>query len=188
MSDFNELKGLKYIENILSESDLQLIIEWLKNQESDENFQKTEYKSDRKVIQFGYKYVYTERRVVKLDSDMPEIIKHLRNKLDDHISGRDPSVFNQCIINRYAPGERITKHKDARCFGGVIACFSFGASATMRFSLLNEHRDLVVTNNSLYTMHGDARYKWSHEMLNSIAGQTKKRDGIRYSITFRIVV
>lgn len=83
---------------------------------------------------------------------------YVRN-IDDNYS------FNQCIVNNYEAGQGISKRTDVSSYGDVIGCYTFGSGATMVFKKYTEKYELYVEPNSLYIMSGDARYKWTHEML-----------------------
>ena len=73
---------------------------------------------------------------------------------------------DQCLINIYAPGQKISAHIDnARHFDSVIFCATFGSSRIMRFTRGDQAVDVQTEPNSLYVMSGDARYVWKHEML-----------------------
>lgn len=98
--------------------------------------------------------------------------------------------FNQCIINRYLPGQGISAHVDANAYGHTIACFTFGSGAVMWFTRPGQHYDQYVEPDSLYIMQNEARYGWKHEMparkSDQVDGEKKLR-GVRWSITFRAV-
>lgn len=75
-------------------------------------------------------------------------------------------VPDQCLINIYAPKQKISAHIDSTVhFGSVIFCATFGSTRTMRFTCDEQTVDIETEPNSLYVMSGDARYKWKHEML-----------------------
>jgi alkylated DNA repair dioxygenase AlkB len=103
----------------------------------------------------------------------------------------DPShEFNQCIINKYEPGQGINKHIDIKAYGPVIGCFTFGSGAVMTFRRKDEVHHLYVKPNSLYIMSGESRLLWTHEMpsrkSDMVEGKKIPR-GLRISVTFRHV-
>tara|TARA_R110000824_G_C14936143_1_gene649272 strand:+ start:206 stop:394 length:189 start_codon:yes stop_codon:yes gene_type:complete len=51
------------------------------------------------------------------------------------------SPFNQCIVNNYFKGQRITKHIDVIAHGDIVACFTIGNKGTMRFTKGEEEYD-----------------------------------------------
>jgi alkylated DNA repair dioxygenase AlkB len=140
----------------------------------------------RQVLHFGYDYNYipgSGPAVRKSEHEIPTFLESLR-QLALEITGSD---FDQCIVNRYIPGEGIAKHIDALSFGPVIACFSVGSSTSMIFRHKEDSVEVTVPENSLYIMSEDARYKWTHEMPARKTDNNIKRD-TRYSITFRKVL
>ena len=189
-------KGLSFYQNILPETLLNEVHKYLSKLKSNPYFnsigQTKNANLRRKVIQFGYEYVYSTHSVRKLDREIPSLLL----KMINYIEYPNKITINQCIINEYLPGDGISAHIDAECFGPAIFCFSFGTEGIMVFTNQTSH-DLYyqqVPNNSLYTMERESRYVWKHEMLN--LGSKGKRyvaenpisDGnSRFSITFRIV-
>lgn len=171
------IKGLTYIENVIDDLTYDSIVTWL--EDNKDRFE-TISSGMRKVMQFGYEYDYVSRKTKKIE-DLPEVL----NKLIRCVPNLDHRKFNQCIINRYEKGERITKHIDAKCFGDTIVCFTIGDESFMRFSLGLDKVDIKPKNRSVYIMKDDARYRWMHEMLPN--SKINLRKGVRYSFTFRSV-
>ena len=134
----------------------------------------------RKVLQFGYEYIYTTHSVKKIDRNLPQIILDIIKYLPKY----SDTKFNQCIINRYENGQGITPHIDAECFGSVICCFTFGEGSLMNFKRVIDEKEynLRVEDNSVYIMSGESRYEWKHSMPNLESNNLN-----RYSITLRIV-
>ena len=95
--------------------------------------------------------------------------------------------LNQCLINRYLPGQGIGAHIDKVEFGDTIVCFTFGSGREMVFSLGDTAYNIRTEPLSMYVMTGDSRWKWKHEMK-----QRKSDNGIPrgtvYSITFREII
>ena len=87
--------------------------------------------------------------------------------------------FNQSIFNSYAPGEGICAHVDLAAFGDGIAVLSFLSPGVMTFLRGTEHHDVVLCPGDLLTLHGEARWEWTH----GIAGESLR--GPRCSITLR---
>ena len=173
---------MSYHENVLSEEEKNNLLEWLDSvwNSKCQNI----HVGSRKVVQFGYEYIYSKRDVGKLGEDIPEILKTI---LISKIQDSRAQNINQCIINRYLDGEVITEHIDAHVFESPICCFTFGSEAEMLFLKRDKQRNILdkysITpkSNSLYIMDGEARSKWSHQMI------AHKNDTPRYSFTFRIV-
>ncbi len=102
-----------------------------------------------------------------------------------HISGVKTLNIDQCIINEYKRAQKITPHIDhIKHFGPVVATVSLGSSMTMRFTRSQfEPYDIVLQAGDVVVLSGDARYKWSHELIGISA-----EDFHRISITVRSVV
>lgn len=139
--------------------------------------------NSRVVQHYGYKYDYVSRKIDQKCEPLPIFLKGLKVLLTDicrelGLIDRDYK-FNQCIVNNYYEGQRISPHIDVKSYGGVIGCFTFGAGAVILFSNDSTDVDVRVEPNSLYIISGDSRYKWKHSM------PVKK--GRTVSITFRNV-
>ena len=87
--------------------------------------------------------------------------------------------FNQSIFNSYGPGEGICAHVDLASFGDGIAVLSFLSPAVMSFTRGGESHDVLLQPGDLLTLHGEARYEWTH----GIDGDMLR--GPRCSITLR---
>jgi len=61
-------------------------------------------------------------------------------------------------------GQGICEHVDLAAFGDGIASVSLGASVVMDFAHVDDGRKAAVllAPGDLLTMHGDARYRWTH--------------------------
>ena len=186
--DYLGINGLFYKKNFIKNSLHDELLEYLSD---DNEFWKSiipNNSNSRKVMHFGYAYNYTTNNIHEKAEKMPKIIKKLRKNLKKYFSNY--KQFNQCIINKYLPGQGISKHIDRTEFGNTICCVTIGSGAVMKFTQFNNTVEVNTTPRSLYVMTNDARYKWRHEMENrkyDIINEEKIERGIRYSITFRIV-
>lgn len=101
--------------------------------------------------------------------------------------------FNQCIVNRYLPGEGIGKHVDNKGYGPIIACYTFGAAREMEFSKNGDERltyTVYTEPGSLYVMTGPARYEYAHQMVkrkSDLRNGRRAPRGKTFSVTFRVV-
>lgn len=137
----------------------------------------------RKVAQFGYTYPYDRRATLTKTYPIPDSILAIVSRLGTTVELLKDWVPDQLIINRYEPGEGISKHIDhTRFFGDRIVCFSLGAQTDMVFRRDAQKFMQPVTDGSVYIMSGESRYKWTHEMP-----KRKRMKGVRYSFTFRQV-
>jgi alkylated DNA repair dioxygenase AlkB len=154
-------------------------------------------KNSRKVVHYGTKYNYGGG----LGGDappMPECIDELKENLvstvDELIPGH-VETFNQCIVNKYEPGQGISAHIDHPGYGDIIGCYTFAPGAgqnnspgEMVFSLDDNIYNMVTEDSSLYIMTGESRSKWSHAMVGRITdmiGGKKVKRCTRISVTFR---
>ena len=194
---FKKIPGLYYIEDV--NINLEEIITKL---DKNDWIPITKSSNSRKVQHYGFKYDYTKSNVnVKCD-DIPKFLEPLQQKLlrlceknfklinQDEDSSNNNYKFNQCIVNNYQSSQGISKHIDTTGYGKVIGCYTAGSGATMTFRRYKEKLDLYVKPNSLYIMSGDARYKWTHEMVarkSDLVDNIRIPRSRRVSITFRYV-
>jgi alkylated DNA repair dioxygenase AlkB len=117
---------------------------------------------------YGRRYVY-QTSSLEPAPPMPPLIAR---------AGGDE--WDQCIVNRYTRGQRITRHIDhQRLFGPRIMTLSLGTPATMRFTRAGHPAlDVELRGGDVVILHGDARYEWAHELLALPAGE-------RTSVTYR---
>jgi alkylated DNA repair dioxygenase AlkB len=171
------IPGLYYIPNALK-------IDIIKTIDDDSISWKplSDSKNSRKVKQYGYLYNYKNTTAKDKTHPLPDYLQPYHDTLKQYMNefGLDDLDMNQCIMNNYYKTQCISKHIDSKHFGSVIGCYTLGSSGIMRFTCDNDTVDIVVEPNSLYIMSGDARYKWSHEML-------RLKHDRRISITFRNV-
>ena len=99
-----------------------------------------------------------------------------------------PRPLNQLIVNEYEPGQGISAHIDAPCFGPAIATLSLGSACVMRFSNGDRHEDVWLDRRMCVVLTGPARSEWTHAI------PTRKSDprhgrrlarSRRLSLTFR---
>jgi len=119
----------------------------------------------RKVLQFGALYDYRTRKVsTEGVAPFPDWLQALCKQIAPSMGA------DQCIINRYRPGQGISAHTDSAEFGDSICCFSLEAPGTMLFRPRDAARtepafEFAAVANGLYTMQGSARRDYTHEML-----------------------
>jgi alkylated DNA repair dioxygenase AlkB len=134
--------------------------------------------ANRRVISFGFRYDYDNRRLVEA-ADIPDFLLGLREKVAS-FAGRPAEAFAQVLINEYRPGAGIGWHRDKPHFELV---FGLSLASACRFRFRRKHGSgwqrytLEAEPRSLYLMTGEARHVWEH----SIPAVEQPR----YSITFR---
>lgn len=178
--------GLKYYDNVIDEKFSDELFEFLDRENEKKWKSLSDSKKSRKVQHYGYKYDYKSRNITQKGEEIPEIFK----PLFDYILTHSDETFNQIIVNNYEPSQGISAHTDVKDYGKVIACFSIGSGAVMRFTSENLSYDLYVKKNSIYIMSGDSRYNWKHEMVSrksDVVDGKKIQRGRRISITLRKV-
>jgi len=176
-----DIDGLYYIKDVLTIEESSKIMEKLDN--NNKWIPLSETKNSRLVQHYGYKYDYKSHNIYQQIEDIPEYLQYLSD-LSESICNQlqiinDSYKFNQCIVNNYNKGQKISAHIDVIKYGNVICCYTLNSNGIMRFTKDCKNIDIIVEPNSLYIMSRDSRYKWKHEMLSS-----KSR---RISITFRNV-
>lgn len=185
--------GLYYFKHVLTKEEHKELIDFF---ETTTDWKPVSgYKNSRKVLHYGYYYTYKSRGAGEKAPDPPEIIGKLLDKVKAKLLERgvvlpDNETFNQCIVNRYLPGQGIGPHVDAKIFGEYICSFTIGSGTTMHFESLSNKSifDKYVFPRSLYVMSGDARHKWRHSMPSRDSDVVKDKivkRKTRYSITFR---
>jgi len=148
--------------------------------------------SSRRVIHFGFAYDYTTTSTHKPAPPMPPVVAKLRDRiLQDWQTSpptiSDVSVWNQCIVNRYEPGQGIGSHTDNPTYGPAIACYTIMAGRQMRFTRDNHPRfDIRTRPGSIYVMYGQSRDLWKHEMVKRRSDGGVPRE-LCVSFTFRMV-
>jgi alkylated DNA repair dioxygenase AlkB/23S rRNA U2552 (ribose-2'-O)-methylase RlmE/FtsJ len=178
----DELPGFRYMTNIITEPVESKILDFLSKQKWSAV---GSGKSSREVIQYGYAYNYTAKnpgeKVEPIPNELSPFVDILSKAVPDQ-------KFNQCIVNKYLPGQGISAHIDHTKFGPVIACFSIGSYTVVDFALGDADIPKFVDRRSLYIMAGDSRYKWKHSIAarksDTVNGKKMMR-GERISITFR---
>jgi alkylated DNA repair dioxygenase AlkB len=214
-------QGLFYIPAIIDADTCAELLQHLST--STEWFAVGKCKNSRKVIHYGSRYNYGGAGTDAPAPPIPYIIDHLRESLiatvedliaKGKITTNSPTAlnFDQCIINKYEPGQGIGAHCDANTFDEIIGCFTVCVDSSDSTNYIQPReiyspgqmefvypRDLLVPNYvvttehcSLYIMSGESRNTWEHQMVGrrtdsiSVGGVTKRlQRATRISITFR---
>lgn len=145
--------------------------------------------NSRKVIHYGFKYNYKTGDVLEPAGPFPQYANDLVDIIRSIEVVPDDMALNQCLINKYEPGQGISAHIDSIKYDDYVCCFTLGSGAYMEFTRNGYTPSKVyVEPNSLYIMSGDSRYKWKHCQrplkTDTVEGKKIKRD-VRTSITFR---
>lgn len=137
----------------------------------------------RKTQHYGYEYNYNFKDLKKAEKEIPAWITDL-------FPGKK---WDQCIINRYLPGQGIAPHTDSPLFADDICSLSLGSPCTMFFikdQMGKQFCDVWLPSRSLLTMSGEARNQWKHQIparkIDFVPGEKRRvKRGVRYSITVR---
>ncbi len=139
------------------------------------------YLGRRRVVSFGWRYDYGERRVQR-STPIPDFLQKVRARAAD-FAGQSVDRLEQVSVIEYAPGAGIGWHRDKPEFDDIIA-ISLLAPCTLRFRRPAgtgwDRARLTVAPRSAYLLRGPARLQWYHGIppLRSL----------RYSITLRSLV
>lgn len=145
----------------------------------------------REVQQFGYKYNYANKNAVmeKIDKMPPQFDFVLDKLMDSKAFTEKP---DQCIVNKYLPGQGISAHTDhIKHFGPRIASLTIGSDTTMQFQKGDVKYNVRLEKQSLVLLTGEARYNWTHciheRKADLIDGVVVPRS-VRISLTFRNMI
>ena len=126
-----------------------------------------------KIVQFGRLYDYRKKTCEYGTTPFPHVLNMLATYIED-------GPYNQCIVKRFDKGKTDTACIDSCCFGGTVGVFTFGKETDVVFTRGSNKHVINVTNNSLYTVSGEARYAWKRQPLPI-------KSGTYYSIEFHSV-
>jgi alkylated DNA repair dioxygenase AlkB len=144
-----------------------------------------EYALKRGTRQYGRTYPFRGGplgRAPPLPEGLREIFREVRGAFPELRMEAD-----QCIVNRYLPGEGISHHTDdRRLFGPDILVLSLGSDVTMEFRPPGGGPEVPIRipRRSAYLMSGEARNSWQHS-LPARKKDGKEVRGTRISITYR---
>ena len=185
-----DIPGLAYVPDFLDEDHERQLIEWIDQQDWSSELK-------RRVQHYGWRYDYKTREV---DASMrlgplPGQLTVLAERLFQE--KLVPEVPDQVIVNEYGADQGITPHVDnAKGFADGIAMISLLQSWEMVFHAPHgkEKVPRMLERRSVAIMHGEARYRWKHEIKKRKSepaldggGKRRKRER-RISLTFRKVL
>lgn len=130
----------------------------------------------RRTQHYGYKYDYKSRTALSKTQPLTGPLRDIANKINE-IGIMNP---NQCIINEYLHGQKISPHIDSLNFGPIVISLSLLEPTTMIFEKDNIKHNVILPPRSLLILKNEARYLWKH----SLVPHKGKR---RVSCTFRTV-
>jgi alkylated DNA repair dioxygenase AlkB len=171
------IEGFAYQPDILSPDQEQELLERVRQLPFKE-FEFHGYTGKRRVVSYGWKYDFSQRKLQRVD-DIPPWLLPLRETAAG-FAGIAPEELQQALVTEYDVGAAIGWHRDKAVFGDVIG-ISLVSSA--RFRLRHklgrnwERAALTIEPRSAYLLRGPSRTEWEHSI--------PAVDSLRYSITFR---
>ena len=150
----------------------------------------------RRVQHYGWRYDYRARKVdasMRLGPLPLELAELAERLFKENLV---PQIPDQVIVNEYEANQGITPHIDVTRFADGIATVSLLESWEMVFHAPRgkEKVPRTLERRSVAIMHGEARYRWKHEIRKrgsepalDEGGKRRKRER-RISLTFRKVL
>lgn len=136
------------------------------------------YTGKRRVVSYGWKYDFNERRLERRD-DIPDFLLPLREKAA-RFADVPPEDLQQALVTEYDVGAPIGWHKDKAVFGDVIGISLLSAAPfRLRRQIGDKWERITITAEprSVYLLRGASRTEWEHSI--------PPVEHLRYSVTFR---
>ena len=148
------------------------------------NAEYLQYTARRRTVSYGGKYDFTHQELNEAPP-IPAWLQPLKSRAAAW-ARLDEQDIAQALVSEYSPGTPLGWHRDVPNYEGIIG-ISLAGEGVMRFRRYPPRRDdgkaaraelkLTLQPRSIYTLQGDARWKWQHAVSPTKA--------LRYSITFR---
>jgi alkylated DNA repair dioxygenase AlkB len=140
-------------------------------------FQFGQYEGKRRVASFGWRYDYSQRRLLPVEA-VPGWLAALIEQVEAF--GGPGTQIGQVLCTEYERGVGIGWHRDKPHFDRIF-CVSLGSACRLRFRRQAgetwERFSLEAAPRSVYSMSGPSRLEWEHSIPAVQA--------LRYSLTFR---
>ena len=136
------------------------------------------YTGKRRVVSYGWKYDFNERRLEPRD-DIPGFLLPLRERAA-RFANVEPADLQQALVTEYDVGAPIGWHKDKAVFGDVIGISLLSAVPfRLRRQIGDKWERVTITAEprSVYLLRGPSRTEWEHSI--------PPVEQLRYSVTFR---
>lgn len=179
LHEIKEIPGLYLFTDFITEEEEKKLIEFIG---SDGKWQ--EGPGRREVKQYGYEYNYKNKHEkTKKIADIPKefkdiIVRMMKTKCFEE----EP---DQCIINKYEPGQGISAHTDHKGhFGNRVASLTLGSQCVMVMAKVEKQYDILLPRRSLLVLTGESRSDWTHAIPSRKSDNGVPR-GTRISITLR---
>lgn len=171
-------RGLLYTEDLIDAAEAAGLVAAMENLPF-RPFQFHGYQGAREVVHFGSRWDYSGA-VLREAAPMPDALLPVRRKAAA-FAGRDPALFSQALLTRYAPGAPIGWHRDRPVYDEVIGV-SLLSPCRLRLRRQRQgggwdRAEILTQPRSAYLFSGEARSVWEHSI--------PPVEALRYSITFR---
>jgi alkylated DNA repair dioxygenase AlkB len=125
-----------------------------------------------------YKDYTARRRVTGFESDAPQFLHTLKDRVADWV-GVEVSELSNALVAEYRRGTPLGWHRDMPQYA-LVCGISLGAACRMRLRAYAAPRrvlSLELAPRSAYVLRDEVRWQWEHSIPAVSA--------LRYSITFR---
>jgi alkylated DNA repair dioxygenase AlkB len=170
-------EGFKYQPDIISEQEERAILKEIADLPF-KDFEFHGYTGKRRVVSYGWRYDFSERRLGEAD-EIPPFLQLLRETAAG-VAGMTSDKLQQVLVTEYSAGAGIGWHRDKAVFGEVIGIsllapcvFRLRRSVGESWQRVN----LTAEPRSAYVLSGPSRTEWEHSI--------PPVDSLRYSVTFR---
>ncbi len=139
-----------------------------------------QYTARRRTMNYGGQYDFTHQQLNEAPP-IPDWLQPLQARAAAW-AGIEPDAVAQALVAEYAPGTPLGWHRDVPDYEHIIGV-SLAGEGVMRFRRYppkppaRAEFKLTLAPRSIYTLQGEARWKWQHAVSPTRV--------LRYSITFR---
>ena len=136
------------------------------------------YTGKRRVVSYGWKYDFTERKLDRRE-DIPDFLLGLREKAAA-FAEIEAGELQQALVTEYDIGAPIGWHRDKAVFGDVVGISLLSAVPFRLRRLVGDKWERVTITaepRSVYLLRGPSRTEWEHSI--------PPVEQLRYSVTFR---
>src|SRR3954467_9904217 len=169
--------GFRYQPELISPDEERELLEQIR-QLPFKAFEFQGYTGKRRVVSYGWKYDFNERRLERRE-DLPAFLLPLREKAAAFAEIQSTDL-QQALVTEYDVGAPIGWHKDKAVFGDVIG-ISLLSPVPFRLRRLVgdkwERITITAERRSVYLLRGPSRTEWEHSI--------PPVEQLRYSVTFR---
>jgi alkylated DNA repair dioxygenase AlkB len=169
--------GLRYQPDFISKRDERELVARIRSLPL-EPFQFGAFEGKRRVASFGWRYDYSQQKLVKA-KDLPAWIAPVIARVEAW-QGLAVTAIRQVLFTEYDVGTGIGWHRDQPHFDQVFG-LSLLSACKFRFRRKTEggweRYTLQAEPRSLYLMSGESRHVWEHSI--------PPVEMVRYSVTFR---